>query len=368
MEFLSTSTLRILVLLVLGLWYCTSLILGSPLAGLATFQNAVSIGIGYGSFTVKYIVGNIDGHIIVHMNAAYGANGYVAVGQAGNNYNTMVGGVCVIATSSAPNSIGLYSMWGTDQSSVGLISGSLDSLGIFNANVVQTSSSTVLDFYFNQTIGSAHMTLVPASGYSSLIFAVGSGMGLNQHVGRTSYYLTMPVQVTYPVAAAPAPSPGTNSGNGTNSGKGTQTPTFAGSGGSAQGAIPTIQLDNPLSAHFAFALIAFAFCFPIGATCAMCHQRGSPKTSWFFYHRSIQVCGCLCSIICFATGYSHVDLMSEHHFTQVHHILGLVLTIFVMLQVILGFLRWFLFGFPILVIYARFLQTERKTATRPSTQ
>ena len=147
------------------------------------------------------------------------------------------------------------------------------------------------------------MTLVPSSGgASSLVLAVGYNLILTQHVGRTQYSMSL---------------------------------TTGCSGASAQMRVA----DTAIGAHFIFALLAFAFLFPFGATCALCHPRGTPNTTWFEWHRGIQIAGCVCAVLAGGTGYYHMEELSENHFTQLHHNLGLVLGVFALFQVINGLFR-----------------------------
>jgi hypothetical protein len=86
-------------------------------------------------------------------------------------------------------------------------------------------------------------------------------------------------------------------------------------------------------------MAAFGFLLPLGATCALCHHRGTTRQGWFVAHRGLQTVGAVTGVSCWIAALVHVGGLSESHFTRPHHVLGMAVIVGVFFQVVNGFCR-----------------------------
>jgi hypothetical protein len=296
-----SSSLAVLLLLAMTLppWaaQAANVTLNDLNVGLASVKIPMAGGFGAGApYYFYYKTVRLGPDSIVHMKADFASggvlgNGWVGFGLAGPN-SQMAGGVAVIGCqdSSYP-AVGLYALSGTSLSNVQLVPGTLAQLGFFNASFTAGAANSTLEVYFNQTAGAAHLVLVPgwaapaggngsaaaASEGVTMIFADGNSLSFSEHAHRTAFALDL-----------------------VNAGALSQ----------------TRELDKALAGHIVFALAAFAFLFPAGASFALCHTRGGPSGAWFKWHRGIQVLGGVCALLCLALGLYHVTALGGTHLSR----------------------------------------------------
>lgn len=239
--------------------------------------------------------------------------GWIAMGIAGTGGNAMVGGMCIIGMDAVVNparpSVGMYDMSSTDVSGVVLRAVTLASLGISGASFSQSTTEAVLIFVLDQTrLGSWNLVQYPAIGRRRLttttyIFASGPGSGA---------FTEHPVKVASNIDMA------------------------AGSGATALG----IRNTYVFYAHVAFALIAFGFIFPTGASIAMTRDRSSKASAlWFGRHWQVQSVAFVCLIIAIGLGSYIVERRLIKHLSSNHTVVGAITTALICFQVINGGLR-----------------------------
>ena len=88
--------------------------------------------------------------------------------------------------------------------------------------------------------------------------------------------------------------------------------------------------------HAVFMVAGWGICVPLAIYIAHWHRQNAPF--WFHAHRNYNILGFLLSIIGFAFAVANVG-PRRRHFAGTHEIIGLVLTAFSVLQLILGWFR-----------------------------
>jgi len=254
------------------------------------------------AFTFYYASVLSTSGYLLRLKVIYEGGGYIGIGLGSSGGTSkMIGGTAVVGLNdpSYP-AIGLYSLGGTSVGQITLLPGSLESLGIFNATFTISGPNTTLEFFYDQTLGPVQLIDPQAPNVTSMIFASGSDLTFQQHVRRTSYNVDLI---------------------------------------SGDLASQVRELDKALAAHVISAIVAFMFLFPLGASFGLCHNRAGKSSTWFQFHRAIQITAAFFALICIVCGFYHVYEMGEEHWSRPHHVIGTLVFVGVALQIANGLLR-----------------------------